>query len=141
MRPDPMGLRGGVNVFLYVQNNPIGYIDPLGLFEDSLSRYWGRRFRVYYEQRRQDIATRIIDDVLTPIPPGELPPAASPYAYLIILSDHFLDISWAAMGASRDTMVEATERAYWKSFHTYMQLKKDLESYYTGLTEYDLLCE
>ncbi len=30
--PDPIGLWGGVNLFLYVDNNSVNYIDPVGLF-------------------------------------------------------------------------------------------------------------
>ena|GEM_PF-2120069 len=31
MRPDPIGLAGGVNFYSYVQNNPIRFVDSLGL--------------------------------------------------------------------------------------------------------------
>ncbi len=38
---DPIGLRGGINLFLYTSNNPANYIDPYGLFLDSTGQYTG----------------------------------------------------------------------------------------------------
>ncbi len=32
LTPDPIGLAGGVNPYVYVGNDPINYIDPLGLY-------------------------------------------------------------------------------------------------------------
>jgi RHS repeat-associated protein len=36
IRSDPIGLAGGVNTYTYVLNNPVNWIDPLGLFGSSV---------------------------------------------------------------------------------------------------------
>ena len=33
LTPDPIGLAGGINLFIYAGNNPINSIDPFGLFD------------------------------------------------------------------------------------------------------------
>ena len=42
--PDPIGLLGGINIYLYALNDPVNYLDSLGLFGDGLNaggRYLG----------------------------------------------------------------------------------------------------
>jgi uncharacterized protein RhaS with RHS repeats len=38
---DPIGFHGGINVYTYVQNNPVNATDPLGLWSASIEAYLG----------------------------------------------------------------------------------------------------
>ncbi len=50
---DPIGLSGGLNVYAYVGNNPVNYVDPDGLFAKSVSNTlqgWGNTASQYYDR-------------------------------------------------------------------------------------------
>ena len=55
---DPMGYEGGINVYAYCEDNPVGMIDPLGLdaFDDltSLMSGWGSGLSFGLTDRIQD---------------------------------------------------------------------------------------
>jgi RHS repeat-associated protein len=38
LTPDPIGLVGGINLFAYIENNPINFIDPSGLSGEDLEQ-------------------------------------------------------------------------------------------------------
>lgn len=39
LTPDPIGLAGGMNLYVYVNGNPVNFIDPLGLWDIALTPY------------------------------------------------------------------------------------------------------
>ncbi|MBI4378658.1 MAG: hypothetical protein HY578_06145 [Nitrospinae bacterium] len=67
---DPVGFEGGINLYVYLGNNPINFIDPLGL--DRLHFNGANLFWL----NNQNIITRIYDGISGPYGQGSLPEGA-----------------------------------------------------------------
>jgi len=39
LSPDPIGLDGGLNLYAYVENDPVNYVDPWGLWSAGVGAY------------------------------------------------------------------------------------------------------
>jgi RHS repeat-associated protein len=65
LTPDPIGLAGGINIYSYVLNNPVNFIDPLGLatyYGNWGGPNWTGRYRKSWDQLTPEQQRRALSD-------------------------------------------------------------------------------
>ena len=63
---DPLGFAGGENLYQYVSNNPLSWIDPLGLCSSVVSDYFWEN--IYKELTEKSLAVELLDALPFHIP-------------------------------------------------------------------------
>ncbi len=115
--PDPIGLNGGINLSIYVHNNPVNFIDPLGLWgEDVHSGIGNKKKYGTYHWAIQAGLTK-----------GQ--------AYLIALADNTTDnfSSWApVVGVPGRHFDTAHGKIDSRDLHAKFDLKRAIELYKDG---------
>jgi uncharacterized protein RhaS with RHS repeats len=61
IKEEPIGLAGGINLYAYEGGNPVGFIDPSGLWSVSLEGYWviGGGVNIAYEDGTLEILPKL----------------------------------------------------------------------------------
>jgi RHS repeat-associated protein len=68
---DPIGLRGGINTYAYVQNSPLTFTDPLGLKGNCCDKTWTECYAQCIENHRFD---NLVPVLFSALPKRLLPP-------------------------------------------------------------------
>jgi RHS repeat-associated protein len=97
LRADPIGLDAGINLFLYVRNNPVNWIDPWGL--DAMDSFWHFNGRPNYPKMPHS-------PLFKPLDPKQLqrqiqwylkdfsPPSNNPWWAPWITGEREIDVLW-----------------------------------------------
>lgn len=119
LQPDPIGYGDGMNMYTYCGNNPVNFVDPLGLSKEGCERSWWQKFcDWFWGNAPQEIAEEAVEQAAEKfvVNDGDLSSAGESLQVaakmgLIDSADVAKDVAKAGRKAGRKAAKNAAEKA------------------------------